>query len=451
MSLFEKLLAGEVKPGSALNIRNEQKQKRNFSKSIQKLKREKGKVSKLLIFKELAFPFDAMTGSKEQFNEDFKWRYATGQKDVILAIKRAANENEDLKKLYMAKARRASWDTSNLDVVTEEDMSIFRVHTVIQTFTYPVVNINVPLFTPGDYGQDFLIDIKRDELTGAIVGDVPTPLVVRKFFSDMAYEEVQALKKSNADSPNPMTDKDLKEKVKAIYQKNPISDEKRRNFYLAVELPLTAKSKFPDGFSLEGTTLEDIGAKLVRIPKNDDIVKAMTDLFDGTREEQDRFCDYWEVDMKCPAEAADNLELANNTAYNIVPVQYIDKVKGYADFEKAVADYRESTADEIDKIMSASVRLRKLSAEDNDNLIEASGRLINTESEYLTVKVIKSNANFLTMALGDKGDALLVKAELDMAPEGELDEMKAFSEYKENVSSILNEIDDSEDDDDLED
>lgn len=448
MNLLEKLLNGDIKAGSALNIRNEQNQKRDFSKAIPKLKRDKGKVSKLLIFKEIATPFDAVTGSTAEFNEDFKWRYATGQAEVIKAVKTACQSNEDLKKLYMAKATTSSWDVSNPNEVTMEDLKIFRPHTVIETFTYPVVNINIPLFTPGQYGQDFLIDVKRDPMTGLIEGQIPVALQVRKFFSDLAFEEVQELKKENANSARPLTDKELKEKIKPIYNKVPISDEMRRNYVLAIELPLTPKSKFEDGFSLEGMTHEDIAKRLVRISKTDELLTGMTDLLDGTREDEDRFADFWEIDMKCPAEAENELELYKKTGYTAAPIVKIDGVKGFKDFEKAVSDYRENTADSIDKIMSASVRLRKLSDDDNDNLIEAAGRLVDMESPYLTTKVIKANANFLTLALGEKGDALLVQADLQLTPEGSLDEKAAEKEYKANVTSILSEIDNSEDDGD---
>ena len=450
--LLEKLLNGEIKAGSELNIRNENRQTRNFVKKINKLKRENGKISRLLILKEVALPFDALTGSQEKFNDNYKWRLAVGQKDVILAIKKSANENENLKQLYMTKARMNEWNTEDVNTLTEEDMKIFRPHTVMETFTFPCVHVNIPIFTGGQYGADYHIDVKRDEITGEIIGDMPAPLVINKFFRDMAFEEVQALRTANANSRNPLNEKDLKEKISSVFRKNPVSDEIRKNFFIAVEVPLNSRRKFEDGYSLKGVTPADIEKMLVLIPKNGDIVKAMSDYFDGTREEFDVHPDFWELDMKCPASSSDQLDLANNTAYDLSFVQRINQVDGFEDFVEALAQYRDQSSENLEKIVTASVRLRKLTAADEENLIEASGNLIDTDSEYLTKKVIVANSNYLQLALGDKGDALLCQAEMGMAAEGQLDEAQAKKESKEyDVSAMMNSFnndDDIIDDDD---
>lgn len=444
--LLEKLLNGEIKAGSELNIRNENRQTRNFVKKVNKLKRENGKISRLLILKEVALPFDALTGSQEKFNDNYKWRLAVGQKDVMLAIKRSANENENLKQLYMTKARVSEWNTEDVNTLTEADMKIFRPHTVMETFTFPCVHVNIPIFTGGQYGADYHIDVKRDEITGEIIGEVPAPLVINKFFRDMAFEEVQALRTANANSRNPLNDKDLKEKISSIFKKNPVSDEIRKNFFIAVEVPLNSRRKFEDGYSLKGVTPADIEKMLVLIPKNGDIVKAMSDYFDGTREEFDVHPDFWELDMKCPASSSDQLDLANNTAYDLSFVQRIEQVDGFEDFVQALAQYRDESSENLEKIVTASVRLRKLTSADEENLIEASGNLIDTDSEFLTKKVIVANSNYLQLALGDKGDALLCQAEMGMTTEGQLDEAQAKKEAKEyDVSAMMNNFGDGDD------
>lgn len=444
--LLEKLLNGEIKAGSELNIRNENRQTRNFVKKINKLKRENGKISRLLILKEVALPFDALTGSQENFNDNYKWRLAVGQKDVMLAIKKSANENEKLKQIYMTKARVSEWNTEDVNNLTEADMKIFRPHTVMETFTFPCVHVNIPIFTGGQYGADYHIDVKRDEITGEIIGEVPAPLVINKFFRDMAFEEVQALRTANANSRNPLNEKDLKEKTSSIFKKNPVSDEIRKNFFIAVEVPLNSRRKFEDGYSLKGVTPADIEKMLVLIPKNGDIVKAMSDYFDGTREEFDVHPDFWELDMKCPASSSDQLDLANNTAYDLSFVQRVEQVDGFEDFVKALAQFRDESSENLEKIVTASVRLRKLTSADEENLIEASGSLIDTDSEFLTKKVIVANSNYLQLALGDKGDALLCQAEMGMTAEGQLDEAQAKKESKEyDVSAMMNNFGDGDD------
>ena len=71
----EKASQGKVSMGSQLAMRNENIQARKRVNQYTKLKREKSKVCRLLVPKEIALDFDPMTGSvTDEFNADRKFR-----------------------------------------------------------------------------------------------------------------------------------------------------------------------------------------------------------------------------------------------------------------------------------------------------------------------------------------------------------------------------------------
>lgn len=453
--LLEQLMSGEIKAGSELNIRNEKRQSLKYTKRIPKLKRSKDKLSKLLLLKEIALPFDAFTGSKEVYTEDYKWRPSMGQASLMLAIKEKCNEDENLKRIYLNKVKLSSWDTSNTKEITAEDRDVFRRLSTLQTFTFSCVKVNIPMFTGSKYPVDYHISVERDPLTGDIIGDLPVPLMINKFFRDLYYEEATVFEEENAKSPSPLNEKDLKEKKKSIYSKNPISQEIRKNFYLAVEVPMKRGNKFQDNYSFEGMTSKDIEPMLVYLTKDDEINKNMNKYFTGEVPSMDLYTDFYEVDMECPSgrEVGDSeLELYKKTSYNYPIGEKVINVPGFEDFSKALETYRDDSMKTLETTMTASVKMRKLSSTDEDNLIEAAGKLIDIDSPYLTKKVIQSNLQFLTLALGDKADALLCQATMGMSPEGNLNEANAKKENeKYNINAMMDSFDSEFEDVEIED
>ncbi|WP_304427892.1 hypothetical protein [uncultured Clostridium sp.] len=447
--LLEQLMNGEIKAGSELNIRNEKRQSLKFTKKIGKIQRKADKHSKLLLLKELALPFDAFTGSTEIYNDDYKWRPSIGQEGLMLAIKEKCNENEDLKRIYLNKAKLSSWDTSNTEEITAEDRDLFRRLSTLQTFTFSCVKINIPMFTGSKYPIDYHISVESDPLTGDIIGELPVPLMINKFFRDLYYEEATAFEEENAKSPSPLNEKDLNEKKKSIYSKNPISQEIRKNFYLAVEIPMKRGNKFQDNYSFEGMTSKDIEPMLVYLTKDDEIYKNMSKYFTGDVPNMDLYTDFYEIDMECPSSrvVGDNqLELYKKTSYNYPIGEKVINVPKFEDFAKSLATYRDNSMKTLETVMTASVKIRKLSSTDEDNLIEASGKLIDINSPYLTKRVIQSNLQFLTLALGDKADALLCQAEMGMTAEGKLNEKESKKENEKfNINDALNTFDFNDD------
>lgn len=443
--LLEQLMNGEIKAGSELNIRNEKRQSLKFTKKIGKIQRKADKHSKLLLLKELALPFDAFTGSTEIYNDDYKWRPSIGQEGLMLAIKEKCNQDENLKRLYLSKTKLSDWDTTNTTEINAEDRDLFRRLSTLQTFTFSCVKVNIPMFTGSKYPVDYHIEVKRDPLTNDIIGDLPVPLMINKFFRDLYYEEATAFEEENAKSKSPLNEKDLKEKKKSIYSKNPISQEIRKNFHLAVEIPMVRGNKFQENYSFKDMTYKEIEPMLVYLTKDDEIHKNMNKYFTGEIPSMDLYTDFYEIDMECPSSrvVGDNqLELYKKTSYNYPIGVKVADVTGFEDFSKALATYRDNSMKTLETVMTASVKMRKLSSTDEDNLIEAAGKLIDINSPYLTKKVIQSNLQFLTLALGDKADALLCQASMGMSAEGNLNEAEAKKENeKYNINAMMDSFD----------
>lgn len=157
-------------------LRNENLQEKHRVARIQRLKKEKKKKSKLVLFAELAFPFNPTTGEADDvYGPDSKFRPEVTPIEAALMMKGYAHENAALKESLMRRAGVDNWDTSAVDQFTDDDKVIFKRYRVPSLYTFPVVNINIPVMTK-DFARDYLIKVARDPMTGEVLGDVPVAL-----------------------------------------------------------------------------------------------------------------------------------------------------------------------------------------------------------------------------------------------------------------------------------
>jgi hypothetical protein len=186
--LVDKIKAGELKGESSLKLRNESAQTKIRVKRIDKLQKELKKRSKLFIPVEIAVPFDPMDGSEEVYHSENKFRPALSATSSALLLKALANENDDVKKLFMKKANVPEWDTTAVmggvaadgetsEVITEVDKQIFRLYRLPRIFTLPVVTIKDSRITGRDYGRDYIIEVERNKDTGRVEGEMPIALI----------------------------------------------------------------------------------------------------------------------------------------------------------------------------------------------------------------------------------------------------------------------------------
>lgn len=419
---------------SMYNLRNESVQLKNRVASIRRFKKELKKKSKLCIAMELAIPFDPLTGTAtETYNADKKFRPHKTATSVALMIKAMAAQNEEVKQIYMQKAGVTEWDTSDISTFTDTDRAIFIRYRVPSVYTFPVVTVDIPAMT-GEYSRDYMINIKRDPITGQVIGKKPIVLQAFDFFRSVCFEEVQSLTDDRNKGKITLTEKQFKEKRSDIWGKNPIRDDHPANYIVAVELPMNTQysldSTYPD---LNVDAFKDL---LVYTKETKSLRISIDKYQSGEWSKFDKHFDYVEVDVVCPAEGATPAEIGQGTTYE-KPSSTLDNELDLAKFDSIFTEYFDST-DEMENIMINSVRISKYDESVEALLCSALPSIIDVESPFLTKKVIEHNKEFITVALGDTGTELLLDLEIDSGArsEGQLDDAKAAEMSKEIAAEI---------------
>lgn len=423
---------------SAYNLRNENEQFKNRTSSIKRFKKEKKKKAKLCVVMELAIPFDPLTGKEtEQYNPDKKFRPQKTATTVALMIKAAANNNEELKNVYMKKAGIESWDTSDIDTLTDVDKQIFRKYRVPSVYTFPVVSINIPTMT-GEYARDYVISVTRDPITNAVVGEKPLVLQAYDFFRDICFEEIQELADQYEKKLIDCTEKQYKEKRGDIWRKNPIQEDHPNNYILAVELPLN--STYDVDINLGSFDDAELKSHLVYTKRGKDLNDSLSKYLTGEWVKYDTNFDFVEIDVACPNDGETPMEIGKNTKYE-KPTSNLNEFASADSFNAAFSAYFNDN-DKLEEIVINSVRIAKYDESVESQLCSTLSSVVDTKNQYLTKKVIKAHRNFITLALGDMGDELLLDVEMgaEDRKEGVLDVDQAVQQAKEiSIDELLSE------------
>lgn len=391
-------------------LRNENLQEKHRVARIQRLKKEKKKKSKLVLFAELAFPFNPTTGEADDvYGPDSKFRPEVTPTEAALMMKGYAHENAALKESLMRRAGVDNWDTSAVDQFTDDDKVIFKRYRVPSLYTFPVVNINIPVMTK-DFARDYLIKIDRDPMTGEVLGDVPVALQANRFFRSMAFEESQELDKMIEEKKIELTETQVKEKKRAIWGRVPVSDDHPVNYAIVVELPLSNTYDLDD-IKLSAVTPEEV-KNLLRITKYSSGLKdAMQKYLHGDWIKYDKYFDFWEIDMACPSEGDTPMAIGKDTTFEKPSEKLID-TDGFSVFEKSMTTYIDDR-DDIEQIVINSTRITVYDERVESQLCSALSTVVDPDSPYLTKAVIESNQDFIALALGDIADQLLMSVAMD--------------------------------------
>lgn len=436
---FLQELAEKGKDGaSAYNLRNEDAQQKARVASIPRLKKEKKKKSKLLVVMELAIPFNPTTGKADDiYNPGRKFRPQLSATTVALMLKKEAAKNEDVKNAFMAKTGVDNWDLSDVDVLTKDDEAIFKKFRVPSVYSFPIVHVDVPIMT-GDYGRDYIIDVKRDSLTNQVIGDKPLAIKANEFFRDIAYEEYRKLQDDIASGKLDLTDKQKKEKSREIWGKLPVSDDHPVNYLVAVEIPLDSKYKLTTTYGdLETDSFKKMLVQTRRTKALDDSIQKYAT---GDWERYDKHFDFVEIDMVCPADGETPMEIGKDTTYE-KPTETLDETAFNKTFETAFRQYFDDN-NNMESIMINSVRIAKYDETVESQLCTALSTVVDKDNEFLTKGVIAHHREFITIALGEMGDELLMDLEMDdeNRAEGKLDQEQAAATAKAiSLEDTLNE------------
>ena len=172
------------------------------------------------------------------------------------------------------------------------------------------------------------------------------------------------------------------------------------NYAIVVELPLSNTYDL-DGIKLSAVTPEEI-KNLLRITKYSSGFKdAMQKYLQGDWIKYDKYFDFWEIDMACPAEGDTPMVIGKDTTFE-KPTEKLIDTDGFGVFEKSMTTYIDDR-DDIEQIVINSTRMT----------VYDESTVVDPDSPYLTKAVIENNQDFIALALGDIADQLLMSVAMD--------------------------------------
>lgn len=444
-----KIASGEISKGSSLSMRNENAQKKQRSARIPNLKKEVGKTCRLLVPKELAFDFDPTTGSSEEYNAERKFRPMMSATSLALIVKGYANEIPATKEKLMATAGITEWDTTSINELTETDFKVFNCYAYPQIFTVPVFNTTLPGLAQQAWGRSYIIKVERDE-AGAIIGDVPLPLMANRFYNSIANEKIEAYEatiKSGANKDDQKTQTDKKTEIRR--QCSRVSSDYPQNYIIPLELELTAEGSIA-GKCITGVSADSISG-LRRITKySKELHESIEKFRTGKWKIRDIYLDFYEIDMTCPTDVDENdkAQLGLRTRYEKPESECI--LKGTGAIEDFVNAYREEVDNrgDIEKLVLASTGVTPYTQDVEAKMLEILEDNIDLKSEDITQKVIEHNKDFIQLVFGSDGEEAIMEIEAGVSDrnEGALDFEKAQADGKKyDLDKLLEESDEFDD------
>lgn len=459
--------------GSKLHMRSESIQNRHQVRRIPTLKKALKKKSKLLVIADLAIPFNPETGEEDdKYNTDNKFRPPYSATTVALMLKAMADENPKTKEAFMRRAGVSEWDTSDCEHFSAADKEVFAKYRVPRIFTVPVVHVNIPVVTKSEFGRDYAISVKYDDMTGEVlgelrpdgsIGDVPGVLKVNKLFSDKIYEEIEEFNKKIDSGELKLTEKQQKEERGNIYKKNPVSGVQPSNWITAIELPLTNTYELSADVDYSAIDADGIKSHLVLSRLSKGMKDAIAKYQDGSWAKFDKNFDFYELDMGCPTEGDDNsnegkMLIGKDTAYEkpsyVLRDCFSDEADDgtktvkpeYGKFMSACTEYLDN-CDDIEEEVRRSMFIPPYSEEVENKIYQGLETVLDiTNDKYVTQRVLEANREVINLAFSEESGELYdaLDAGVSDAPEGSLDEnasAAAAKQYNLNAEEFSDDVD----------
>lgn len=442
----------EISVSSFDDIRNEKLQKKENNRRIGFFKKEKNTNYKLLPLKTIAFPFDPFTMQVGEFNEDNKFRTESSAETMILAFKRVYANDEELKAKFIKRAKVDSWDTSNLEKVTKEDIAVFSEFTHPFVFTLQLIHINDKVITGDANGKDYRVTVVRDEV-GNIVDtwtdkageEHITPQFIKRSMELASFYSQIALNKYNewvvGEGANKTDDDKAKQRL-AFLSASPISEERPRNYLLAFAFGMG------DSLSLNEKELADvdeknIGKYLKLVPLSGKL-KDQIALFKSTYAKRDVYPSFYEMDVIVP-DIEDPKERGQKTNWNTAE----EKLSEYENQEliQKVCSATSTHIDEkkeIEKVFLGSSYVQPYTETIYKALVERIAETEDLNKLGVTNEIAMRYANLLTDVFGSKAAAILSDAEFGDLKSAELADSKVLEDARKGLADAFSAEDDME-------
>lgn len=431
------------------DIRNEDKQKKNYGQRFPMLKKEKSTNVRLLALKSLAIPYDPFTGKEtEQYNPGRKFRPEQSVTSIITALKMFYRENEEAKKVIMDKANVTEWDVTG-DEVTNLDREIFAKVTLPRIYSINTVHINNVAVTGRDTGADYKMDVNRDAITGQLIKEwkdaegntVRMPQFIQNtidlgdFLSSCYLEEY---KKWEAKEGQGKTKQDKANEKMRIMGKSPLSQDRPKNFLLVMALPLAKGTVNLDLEELAKWELNDYIKSFRIMGYTQKIEKAVNDM--GTLyKNQDVFTDFYEIDMTVGDEDDAQVRgqkagfgFAVNSLNNIADAELKKKILGYI---QEALDGLENT----DKIVLGSSYINPLTSDVIQMLFSQVKQTVKLDDLIVGSGTMKRFAGIITDVWGDEAASLAVADAMGELPEENVSQ-EEMDKNRAEMAAAMNDI-----------
>lgn len=434
--ILSKMLSGEVKVTSTMNLRNENRQTRSSGGFLPFLKKEKNKTSKLLILKEVPLGFNPFTGeADDEINLIKKFRPQLTCTTIIHTLKKFYNEHGDIK----SKTVFRDWDVSDITQVTEEDRKQFERYEVSKVFTHDMINVNSKTLTGNAYGASYRSNIKRNDLGDVVdeegneleFNDPKYPEVLRY---QQLYSSIYTEKYNRWEAVNKTkSDKDKKTKFSEVMGDSPISKDMPTNFVICVELPMDASFNIKD---LDKMTAEDVYKHLVVAKRPKNMKTSLDKLETVYKDTRNIYVDWFELDM-IVGDEDDDAQRGLNTKYNNAEVA----LKGLPGFDKFMVAFTEciNNFDKSEEVVTKSVARKEMNESVLDRFCEAVAleQKLEDLEEYISSDVAERFAREITSIYGDKATDLLTSLDAGDLPDPTLtdDQKKSISTLTEEEAS----------------
>lgn len=422
--LLKQLKEGSRKVTS--EFRDENAQTKSKAMRFPTVKKETKKRARILTLTEIAIPFDPFTGKEtDEYNRNCKYRPIMSTESAILVHKQIANENEEVKEMYMTRAGLEKWDTSDLTKVTADDRTVFNKYRQPVVFSVNVVDINIPAMTGQDRAKQYKINVVRNPITDQIEGELPLPLKVNKLLNDRAWTARQKFEEEVKAGTLKLSDKDLKEKRREFYADVVVSTDHPVNNSLCIELPLDNQLSLSG--KLGGLDKDEIMGMLKLHKYSHNYAKAVKLFLDGTNAKSDLCTNFYEMDMICSDDTDPGQIGLNTTFAKADSSDSIANHKDFEDFNAVLVELLDSKeyGEQLENIFQRSSYITEFTVDTEAVLIDALPTVVNLDDPRMTGKVIQQNQEIIERAFGMDGNEALLKAQMGMIPEGDLDESSA--------------------------
>lgn len=455
-ALFEQIKKGDVAVHSELGSRDENKQRRQFIERYAKQKLKLGINDRILLFKDIVFPYNFTGVSDDNYNKKTPFRPILLPSQTIAMIKKLCSEDEQAK---------ANWRDilgGDFDYSTEEatlkEYYMFKKAGFVKPriMTYYTVSVNVPEeFGGSKFKQKYTIDGSQLNESGSYdVDNAPEHYLGALYFNSVAREEWQIQK--TALEAKSATKEQLTSQRRTVYSKVPISFPQITNLITFFAVPLNEFPKVSEDKFME---IENYVRFFSYTEKWSTAIEKVY-----SKDKLDDEIDFFDLTMTTPAEGAvmtdgkvytdkDVAELYQALTINVTDgresINADDETReAYARFHEVAKKYFEYSqaesfkedGDTFEKIMAASNRFRPIT-KIKDKLLPMLGKVYQAtfkDSKYNTDKIKAANSIFLSMI--DKSTA----KELAGYDDDEIEQ--AQLEQAQSISDIVN--DSREDDDD---